>query len=65
MPDDGILVSGGGITELRADEVRGDWAHECSATDDDGGTTGLADLLPEGPLGGPPFCLLLLPLDRR
>jgi hypothetical protein len=33
---------------LPANEVWGDWARGCSATDDDGGTTGSTDPLPEG-----------------
>jgi hypothetical protein len=49
MPNDDVLVSGGGVADLPANEVRGDRARECGATDDDGGTTGSADTLSEGP----------------
>jgi hypothetical protein len=49
MPDDDILVSGGGVADFPADEVRGDWACEHGPTNDDSGTAGSVDPLPEGP----------------
>jgi hypothetical protein len=54
MPDDDVLESSGGVTNLPANEVRGDRAHGCGATDDDGGTTGLADPLLKGLSGALP-----------
>jgi hypothetical protein len=49
MPDDGALVSGIDVIDLPTNEVRGDRAHGCGATDVDGGTPSLADPLFEGP----------------
>jgi hypothetical protein len=49
MPDDSALVLGVGITDLPANEVRGDRARGCGATDVDSGTTGSTDPLSKGP----------------
>jgi hypothetical protein len=49
MPDDGALVSSVGVADLLTNEVRGDRARGCGTTDIDGGTTGSADPLFEGP----------------
>jgi hypothetical protein len=48
-PDDGALVSDVGVPNLPANEVRGDRARGCGATNVAGGTTGSADPLSKGP----------------
>jgi hypothetical protein len=49
MPDDSTLVSGVDVADLPANEVRGDRARGCDATNINDGTIGSADPLSEGP----------------